>query len=129
MIRYGMVGGALNAFIGDVHRKAIAFDARTRLVAGCFSIVAQENAETARAYGLDAARVCADYREMAAREGARADGIDFVSVTTPNNTHYAISKAFLEAGIHVVCEKPLCLTVAEGRNWPRWRGRRACCSA
>lgn len=115
-INYGMVGGKLNAFIGDVHRKAIAFDPRATLAAGCFSQNPQENAETGEAYALDPARVYASFQEMAEKESARPDGIAFVSITTPNNAHYAIAKCFLEHGIHVVCEKPLCFGVDEAEE-------------
>ena len=110
IIRYGMVGGGMKALIGEVHRKALKFDNRVELVAGCFSSHADRNAEVGVEYGLDPARVYANYEEMAKAEAAREDGIDFVSVVTPNNTHYAVCKAFLEAGINVVCEKPLCFT-------------------
>ena len=103
IIRYGMVGGGMKALIGEVHRKALKFDNRVELVAGCFSSHADRNAEVGVEYGLDPARVYANYAEMAKAEAAREDGIDFVSVVTPNNTHYAVCKAFLEAGIHVVC--------------------------
>lgn len=113
IIRYGMVGGGMKALIGEVHRKALKFDNRVELVAGCFSSHADRNAEVGVEYGLDPARVYANYEEMAKAEAAREDGIDFVSVVTPNNTHYAVCKAFLEAGINVVCEKPLCFTVEQ----------------
>ena len=116
IIRYGMVGGGMNALIGEVHRKALKFDNRVELVAGCFSSHADRNAEVGVEYGLDPARVYANYEEMAKAEAAREDGIDFVSVVTPNNTHYAVCKAFLEAGIHVVCEKPLCFTVEQAEE-------------
>jgi len=112
-IRYGMVGGSLNAFIGEVHRKAIAFDPRAELTAGSFSTMEATNKETAEAYGLDPARVYKDYKDMAKAESAREDGIDFVSICTPNYLHYDIAKAFLQNGIHVVCEKPLCFEVEE----------------
>lgn len=115
-VYYGMVGGALKAFIGDVHRKAIAFDPRTALVAGCFSKSAQENTATGDALSLDPARVYSNYQEMAEKESMRPDGIRFVSITTPNNTHYAVAKCFLQHGIHVVCEKPLCFTADEARE-------------
>ena len=115
-IRYGMVGGGLNAFIGEVHRKALNFDTRAELVAGSFSSHADRNAATGEAYCLDPARVYASYEEMAKAEAAREDGIDFVSVVTPNNMHYPVCKAFLEAGINVVCEKPLCFTVAQAEE-------------
>ena len=116
IIRYGMVGGGMKALIGEVHRKALKFDNRVELVAGCFSSHADRNAEVGVEYGLDPARVYANYEEMAKAEAAREDGIDFVSVVTPNNTHYAVCKAFLEAGINVVCEKPLCFTVEQGEE-------------
>ena len=115
-IAYGMVGGTLNAFIGEVHRKAIAFDPRVELAAGCFSTNAQKNAETGEAYSLDSGRVYQDYREMAEAESKRPDGISFVSITTPNNTHYEIAKCFLEHGIHVACEKPLCFTIEQAEE-------------
>ncbi len=115
-ILYGMVGGAYNAFIGDVHRKAIAFDPRTQLAAGCFSTHGEVNQATGGLYGLDESRIYADYQTMAAAESARPDGIAFVSITTPNNTHYHIAKCFLSHGIPVVCEKPLCFTVEEAKE-------------
>ena len=116
IIRYGMVGGGMKALIGEVHRKALKFDNRVELVAGCFSSHADRNAEVGVEYGLDPARIYANYEEMAKAEAAREDGIDFVSVVTPNNTHYAVCKAFLEAGINVVCEKPLCFTVEQAEE-------------
>ena len=102
-IRYGMVGGHMNAFIGEVHRKAIAFDPRAQLVAGCFSTNAEKNRETGETYSLDMSRVYPSYEAMAEAESRRPDGIDFVSITTPNNTHYDVAKCFLQHGIHVVC--------------------------
>ena len=112
-IRYGMVGGDLNAFIGEVHRKAINFDTRAELTAGCFSTKPEANEATAKVYGLNLSRCYQDYREMAEEEAAREDGIDFVSICTPNFLHYEVAKAFLEKGINVVCEKPLCFEVEE----------------
>ena len=115
-IRYGMVGGSMKAFIGEVHRKAINFDPRVKLVAGCFSTREALNRETGEVYGLDSDRVYATYQEMARAEAAREDGIDFVSIVTPNSTHYPVAKAFLEAGINVVCEQPLCFTVEQAKD-------------
>ena len=115
-IRYGMVGGSMQAFIGEVHRKAINFDPRVELVAGCFSTREALNKETGETYCLDPERVYADYKVMAEKEAARDDGIDFVSIVTPNSTHYPVAKAFLEAGINVVCEKPLCFTVEQAED-------------
>lgn len=115
-IRCGMVGGALGAFIGDVHRKAANFDTRLELVAGCFSTRAEKNAETGDACCIAPDRLYADYKEMAAKESAREDGIDFVTIVTPNYNHYETAKAFLEAGINVICEKPLCFEVAQAEE-------------
>lgn len=118
-LRYGMVGGGKGAFIGAVHRKSIALEETADLVAGCFSSNEAKNKDTAQFYGISADRVYADFKEMAAMEGVRDDGIDFVSIVTPNFTHYEVAKAFLEAGINVVCEKPLCFTTQEGEELER----------
>ena len=115
-LKYGMVGGSIYAFIGEVHRKAINFDTRAELVCGCFSNVPAENEDTAKAYGIAPSRTYADYKEMARAEAAREDGIDFVSICTPNFLHYEIAKEFLLAGINVVCEKPLCFSVEEAQE-------------
>lgn len=112
---YGMVGGALDSFIGVVHRQAISFE-NASLTAGCFSRDREKNDACAAHYGLSEDRVYADFQEMAFKEGSRPDKIDFVSIVTPNHTHYAAAKAFLEQGIHVFCEKPLCFTVEEANE-------------
>ncbi|MFT9078348.1 Gfo/Idh/MocA family protein [Ethanoligenens sp.] len=111
IIRYGMVGGHLNAFIGGVHRIAIGFDQSAELFAGCFSPIESENTETAERYHLDRSRVYKDYKEMAQKESQRDDKIDFVAIVTPNFMHYEVAKEFLLHGIHVMCEKPLCFEV------------------
>ena len=115
-LRYGMVGGGPGAFIGDAHRKAISLDSTADLVAGCFSRTPEKTKEQGAALGLDQERCYANYKEMAAAEPAREDGIDFVVIVTPNNTHYEIAKAFLEAGIHVACDKPLVTTAEEAEE-------------
>ena len=115
-LRYGMVGGGPGAFIGDAHRKAISLDSTADLVAGCFSRTPEKTKEQGEALGLDPERCYANYKEMAAAEQAREDGIDFVVIVTPNNTHYEIAKAFLEAGIHVACDKPLVTTAEEAEE-------------
>ena len=115
-LRYGMVGGGPGAFIGDAHRKAISLDGTAELVAGCFSRTPEKTKEQGAALGLDPERCYANYKEMAAAERAREDGIDFVVIVTPNNTHYEIAKAFLEAGIHVACDKPLVTTAEEAEE-------------
>ncbi len=115
-IRYGMVGGGIGAFIGGVHHNAINFDPRAELVAGFYSIVPEENAATAEMYGTASDRVYSDYKAMAEKESARPDGVDFVSITTPNATHYEIAKEFLSKGINVVCEKPLCFEIGQAEE-------------
>ena len=115
-LSYGMVGGGPGAFIGDAHRHAINLDGQAQLVAGCFSRTPEKSLETGRELGVAEDRCYANYAEMAKAEASRPDGIDFVTVVTPNASHYPICKAFLEAGIHVACDKPLCLTVEEAQE-------------
>lgn len=105
-----MIGGGEGAFIGEVHRKAIELCETAELVAACFSRNFEKNTITAQKYKLQKERVYTDYKQMASVESGREDKIDFVSIVTPNADHFEIAKAFLDAGIHVVCEKPLCLT-------------------
>ena len=115
-LRMGMIGGGRGAFIGAVHRMAARLDGEIDLVAGCFSSDAEKSRLSGEDLFLNPARVYASYEEMAKQEAALpADQrIDFVSVVTRNNTHFAVSKTFLEAGFHVVCDKPLCFTLKEG---------------
>jgi predicted dehydrogenase len=117
-LRMGMVGGGRGAFIGAVHRMAARLDGEIDLVAGCFSSDPAKSKLSGADFFLDPARVYATYQEMVQAESALpADQrIDFVSIVTRNNTHFAVAKAFLEVGIHVVCDKPLCFTLAEGRK-------------
>lgn len=106
-LTYGMIGGGQGAFIGDVHRKAIRLDQKAQLVAGCFSRDYENTCATGAELGVPEDRLYKTYQEMAEAEGQRADKIDFVVIVTPNSTHHPIAKAFLEQGIHVVCDKPL----------------------
>lgn len=115
-LRYGMVGGSLGAFIGAVHRKAIELEETADLVAGCFSSREEKNRETGEFYRIPQERLYNNYQEMAQKEAEREDGIDFVSIVTPNAAHYEVAKAFLEAGIHVSCEKPLCFTIEQAEE-------------
>ncbi|HWA28983.1 MAG TPA: Gfo/Idh/MocA family oxidoreductase [Lacunisphaera sp.] len=117
-LRMGMVGGGRGAFIGAVHRMAARLDGEIDLVAGCFSADPAKSRASGEDFHLDPARVYGSYAEMAKAEAALpADRrIDFVSIVTRNNTHFAVAKAFLDAGIHVVCDKPLCFTLKEGRK-------------
>ena len=112
-LRYGMVGGGVGAFIGDVHRRAIALDDSAELVAGCFSRDPQKNASTGLAWRVPDERVYRDFESMAAGEAVRDDAIDFVVIVSPNDTHHRIAKTFLGHGIHVACDKPLTTTVAD----------------
>lgn len=118
-VRYGMVGGGQGAFIGDVHRKAIALDSSALLVSGCFSRSPENTRATGAALGIAPDRLYPDFESMAAAEAARkasGDGIDFVVIVTPNAAHYPVAKAFLSRGIHVVCDKPLTFEVAEAQE-------------
>lgn len=107
-----MVGGGQGAFIGAVHRIAARLDDRFELVAGALSSDPQRAQSSADEAGV--ARSYADWREMARAEAARDDGIDVVAIVTPNHLHAPVATAFLEAGIHVVCDKPLAISLAEG---------------
>lgn len=111
-VRLGMVGGGEGAFIGAVHRMAARLDDRYKLLAGALSSDAARAASSAAAIGL--ARSYGDYREMARVEAGRSDGIEAVAIVTPNHLHAPIATAFLEAGIHVICDKPLAVSLDEG---------------
>jgi predicted dehydrogenase len=117
-LKMGMVGGGRGAFIGAVHRMAANLDGRIGLVAGCFSSDPEKSRLSGEDLFLDASRVYASYTEMAAAEAALPAGerIDFVTIVTRNDLHFPVAKAFLEAGIHVVCEKPLAFSLAEARE-------------
>lgn len=112
-IRLGMVGGGQGAFIGAVHRIAARIDDQFELVAGALSSDPERAAASAAEIGISDERSYASFEEMAKVESARADGIEAVSIVTPNHMHAPAAKAFLEAGIHVICDKPLCTTVEE----------------
>ncbi len=112
-LRLGMIGGGRGAFIGAVHRIAARLDDRYALVAGALSSDPARARLSGRDLGLDPARTYAAFAEMAAAEAARGDGIEVAAITTPNHLHYPAAKAMLEAGIHVICDKPLTATPAE----------------
>jgi len=116
-LRAGIVGGGRGAFIGSVHRIAAELDGQALVVAGAMS----SDAHVARASAADwfLERAYESYAEMAAAEAADANGIDFVIIATPNDLHFPVARAFLEADIHVVCDKPLALTVTEGEELAR----------
>ncbi|MDG2380418.1 MAG: Gfo/Idh/MocA family oxidoreductase [Pirellulaceae bacterium] len=117
-LRMGMVGGGQGAFIGGVHRVVAALDQQIELVAGCFSRDPENTRITGEQLYLDPARCYSSYEEMAAAEIALPEDqrIDFVSIVTPNNSHFPIAKTFLEAGFHVVCDKPMTYDLAEAEQ-------------
>src|SRR6202165_1328145 len=113
-LRAGIVGGGQGSFIGSVHRIACELDGQAEVVAGAMSADPQRAAASAKAWYLQ--RSYASYEEMAEAEAGRPDGIDFVMVTTPNHLHYPVARAFLEHGIHVVCDKPMTFDMAEAQE-------------
>jgi len=117
-LRYGMVGGGPGAFIGAVHRKAAALDGEIELVAGAFSSDPEKSRQMGVLLHLDPRRVYRSYEEMVEKEAALPpeERIDFVSIVTPNHLHYPIAKAFIEAGFHVVCDKPMTTTLEEAED-------------
>ncbi|MCP3382194.1 Gfo/Idh/MocA family oxidoreductase [Bradyrhizobium sp. CCGUVB4N] len=115
-IRLGMVGGGQGAFIGAVHRIAARIDDQFELVAGALSSDPVRAKASAQELGVADDRAYGSFEEMAKAEAARADGIEAVSIVTPNHMHSPVAKAFLEAGIHVICDKPLTTTVTEAEE-------------
>ena len=107
-----MVGGGPGAFIGPVHRMAAELDGQIRLVAGAFSSDAGRSAEAGQAWGV---RAYSGYGEMLAAEASRDDGAELVAVVTPNHLHFEVSAAALQAGLHVMCDKPATLNLAEAQ--------------
>jgi predicted dehydrogenase len=120
-LRMGIVGGGQGSFIGRVHVTAAVLDNRAALVAGALSSDAARSKASAADYDIDPARAYASYQEMFDRERALpADRrIDFVTIATPNHMHFPVAKAAIEAGLHVVCDKPLTLTLAEAEELAR----------
>ena len=115
-IRYGMVGGGQGAFIGAVHRIAARMDGEFELVAGALSSTPEKALASAAELGLDPKRSYGSFAEMAKAEKRRKDGIEAVAIVTPNHMHWPAAKAFLEAGIHVICDKPLTSNLADARK-------------
>jgi len=112
-IRLGMVGGGQGAFIGAVHRLAARMDDHYEFVAGALSSDAARSKASGEELGLAPDRIYGDFREMAKAEAKRPDGIEAVSIVTPNHMHFPAAKAVIEAGIHVICDKPLSLNLKE----------------
>lgn len=118
ILKMGMVGGGPGAFIGGVHRSAARLDGGIEIAAGAFDIDPKQSRKQGRELGLDRKRVYNNFEDMLAAESALPDEerIDFVAVTTPNNWHFPIAKASLEAGFHVMCEKPMTLNLKEAEE-------------
>ena len=105
-LTYAMIGGGIGAFIGEVHRRAVSLDDRATLVAGALSSTPEKSKQSAEQLGLDPERSYGRYQELFEQESKRDDRVDFVSIVTPNDTHYPIAKMALEHGFHVVLDKP-----------------------
>ena len=115
-LRLGMVGGGQGAFIGAVHRIASRIDDRYKLVAGCLSSTSDKALLSAKEIGIDSSRSYSDFKSMAEAEASRENGIEVVSIVTPNHMHAQPSIEFLKKGIHVICDKPLTATMEEAKE-------------
>lgn len=115
-LRMGLIGGGPGSFIGPIHRLAAEMDREIELVAGAFSSSAEKSRIAGEDYRIDPARAYPDIATMIAQEAARADGIDFVAITTPNHMHLPAAKAALEAGLAVICDKPATTTLSEAHE-------------
>ena len=115
-IRLGMVGGGEDAFIGAVHRIAARLDDRYELVAGALSASPDNAMRSAASIGLRSDRSYPDFRTMAQAEAARPDAIEAVAIVTPNHMHAPVAEAFLETGVHIICDKPLTASLEEARR-------------
>ncbi len=115
-LSWGMIGGGEGSQIGPAHRLGAGLDGDFAFAAGALDRRPDAGRDYGRRLGLDSARAYGDWREMLAGERDRPDRVDLVTVATPNSTHFEITRAFLEAGFHVLCEKPMTMTVAEGEE-------------
>ena len=115
-IRLGQVGGGQDAFIGGVHRIASRIDDEFELVAGCFSSTSERSKASGATLGVREDRTYGDYTEMAKREARLKDGIEAVSIVTPNHMHFPVAREFLKRGIHVICDKPLTSTLQDAKK-------------
>ncbi|WP_340161151.1 Gfo/Idh/MocA family oxidoreductase [uncultured Hoeflea sp.] len=115
-LRWGMIGGGEGSQIGPAHRLGAGLDGEFEFAAGALDHRPEAGRDYGQRLGLDATRAYGDWREMLEGEKSRPDRVDLVTVATPNVTHYEITKAYLEAGFHVLCEKPMTMTIAEGED-------------
>jgi predicted dehydrogenase len=115
-LNWGMIGGGEGSQIGPAHRLGAQADGNFGFVAGALDADPSRGRDYAQRLGIAADRAYGDWREMLEGERGRADRVDLVTVATPNSTHFEITRAFLEAGFHVLCEKPMTMTVEEGEE-------------
>jgi len=115
-LRMGLIGGGQGAFIGRVHATAAVLDNRAALVAGALSSDPAKSKASAADYDIPADRAYGSFQDMAAAEAKRPDKIDFVSVATPNHTHFEIAETFVEAGFNVICDKPMTFDFAQAEE-------------
>ena len=115
-LTYAMIGGGAGAFIGEVHRRAISLDDRATLVAGALSSTPQKSLQSAKSLNLDPARSYETYQQLIEQESKRPDRVDFISIVTPNDTHFPIAKLALEHNFHVVLDKPATHTSAQAQE-------------
>ncbi len=117
-LQMGLIGGGPGAFIGEVHAKAARLDGGIELVAGAFSRDGQKSKQKGRELLLEDSRVYGGYQEMIEKEAKLPESkrIDFVAITTPNNSHFAIARDFLQAGFHIMCEKPMTFNSEEAKE-------------
>ena len=126
-LRLAIVGGGPGSWIGRMHRTAAELDGWFSVVAGVVSSDASKARAAGRAVGLDPARSYGDVAEMLAKEHERADRIDAVAIMTPNDTHYPYSAAALDAGLDVVCDKPVTYSFDEACDLAARAGRHGAC--
>lgn len=115
-LNWGMIGGGEGSQIGPAHRISAGLDGMFSFAAGALDVDAEKGKEYAQRLGVEADRAYANWQDMLAGEKDRPDRIELVTVATPNSTHYEITKAFLEEGFNVLCEKPMTMTVAEAEE-------------
>ncbi|MEC8436124.1 MAG: Gfo/Idh/MocA family oxidoreductase, partial [SAR324 cluster bacterium] len=113
---WGLVGGGQGSQIGFAHRAGSVMDGKFHFIAGAMDIDPQKAVEFGIAQGIDEERCYGAWQEMLEKEKNRDDRVQLVTVATPNATHHQISKAFMEAGFHVLCEKPMTMTVEEAKD-------------
>jgi len=118
-LKWGMIGGGEGSQIGPAHRLGALADGHFEMVAGALDHRPEAGRDYAQRLGIASDRAYGDWKEMLAGERGRTDRVDLVTVATPNSTHFEISRAFLEAGFNILCEKPMTVTIEEGEELVR----------